>query len=338
MLAISVRRRGLTAVSVGLALALSACGGSSSSSSSSAAASAPGAASSAPVESSAPAASSAAGGPIAIGAFGFGESKILANLYAGMLASVGFEPTVTELTNREVVEPALESGEIQVVPEYLGTLTEFLNAKANGPDATPLASGDVAATLAELQRLANAVGITVLTPSPAADQNAFAVTREFSEANGITTLSELAAYSKDNDVRLGGPPECPTRAFCQLGLEDTYGMTVAEFVSLDAGGPLTKQALSQGKIDVGLVFSSDGGVAANDLVVLTDDKALQTVDNIVAAVNTASLTPALQEALDAVAAGLSTEELVQMNKAVDIDRADPETVAQEWLRSEGLIQ
>lgn len=255
-----------------------------------------------------------------------------------MLASVGFEPTVTELTNREVVEPALESGEIQVVPEYLGTLTEFLNAKANGPDATPLASGDVAATLAELQRLANAVGITVLTPSPAADQNAFAVTREFSEANGITTLSELAAYSKDNDVRLGGPPECPTRAFCQLGLEDTYGMTVAEFVSLDAGGPLTKQALSQGKIDVGLVFSSDGGVAANDLVVLTDDKALQTVDNIVAAVNTASLTPALQEALDAVAAGLSTEELVQMNKAVDIDRADPETVAQEWLRSEGLIQ
>jgi osmoprotectant transport system substrate-binding protein len=114
-------------------------------------------------------------------------------------------------------------------------------------------------------------------------------------------------------------------------------MKVADFVSLDAGGPLTKQALAQGKIDVGLVFSSDGGVAANDLVVLTDDKSLQTVDNIVAAVNTASLSPALQKALDAVAAALTTEELVQLNKAVDIDRADPATVAQEWLKSKGLV-
>jgi osmoprotectant transport system substrate-binding protein len=258
-------------------------------------------------------------------------------LYAGVLTAAGFEPSVTELTNREVVEPALESGEIQVVPEYLGTLTEFLNAKANGPDAAPLASGDVDATLAAAQTLANEAGITLLTPSPAADQNAFAVTREFSEANGITTLSELAAFSASNDVRLGGPPECPTRAFCQPGLEETYGLTLSEFVSLDAGGPLTKQALSQGKIDVGLVFSSDGGVAANDLVVLVDDKSLQTVDNIVAAVNSASVTPALQDALDAVAAALTTDDLIQLNKAVDIDRADPATVAQEWLVSKGLV-
>ena len=328
MTATSLARRGLAAAAVGLVLALSACGSSTSSSSSSAAEN------TAASESSAAATGS---GPITIGAFGFGESKILANLYAGALAAAGFEPTITELTNREVVEPALESGEVQVVPEYLGTLTEFLNVKANGPDATALASGDVDATLAQLQTLANAVGITVLTPSPAADQNAFAVTRAFAEANGITTLSDLAAYSAANPVRLGGPPECPTRPFCQPGLEGTYGLKVAEFTSLDAGGPLTKQALSQGKIDVGLVFSSDGGVAANDLVVLTDDKALQTADNIVAAVNTASLTPALQAALDAVAAALTTEELVQLNKMVDIDRADPATVAQEWLTSKGLV-
>ncbi len=329
-------RAGMLTAAVGATLALSACGGSSTSSSSTSAAASPeaaasSAASSAPAESDA-----AAGGPIAVGAFGFGESKILAYLYAGALTAAGFEPTVTELTNREVVEPALESGEIQVVPEYLGTLTEFLNAKANGPDATPLASGDVEATLAAVQTLANAVGITVLTPSAAADQNAFAVTREFAEANGIATLSDLAAYSETNPVRLGGPPECPTRPFCQPGLEETYGLNVGDFVSLDAGGPLTKTALSQGKIDVGLVFSSDGGVAANDLVVLADDKSLQTVDNIVAAVNTAALSPALQDALNAVAEALTTEELVQLNKAVDIDRADPATVAQDWLVSKGL--
>lgn len=334
----SLTTRGLAVTAVGLALALSACSSSSTASSSSATSSPEPAASAA---SSAPASAASqvpvAGGPITIGAFGFGESKILANLYAGVLAAAGFEPTVTELTNREVVEPALESGEVQVVPEYLGTLTEFLNAKANGPDATPLASGDVDATLVELQKLANAVGITVLTPSPAADQNAFAVTREFSEKNGITTLSELGAFSATSGIRLGGPPECPTRAFCQPGLEETYGVSVSEFVSLDAGGPLTKAALAQGKIDVGLVFSSDGGVAANDLVVLTDDKTLQTADNIVAAVNTAAFTPALQEALDALAAALTTEDLVNLNKAVDIDRADPATVANDWLKSKGLI-
>ncbi len=332
---------------VGLALTLSACSSSSDASSSSSAAGSA-AASAAPstdataVASSAPAASASAAptasGPITIGAFNFGESKILANLYAAALTSVGYEPTISELTNREVVEPALEKGDVQVVPEYLGTLTEFLNAKANGPDATPVASGDAAATLEAVQQLANAVGITVLTPSPAADQNAFAVTKEFADANGIATLSDLAAYSQKTPVTLGGPPECPTRPFCQPGLEKTYGLKVGEFVSLDAGGPLTKAALTQGKIDVGLVFSSDGGVAANDLVVLTDDKALQTVDNIVAAVNTAALTPALQAALDEVNAALTTDELVQLNKAVDIDRGDPATVAADWLAQKGLFQ
>lgn len=322
----SLRRITLAATGVAVALTLAACGGSSSGGSSATASSTEG-------TSAAP----TAGGPITVGAFNFGESKILANMYAAALDAVGYDATVKELTNREVVQPALEKNEIQVVPEYLGTLTEFLNLKVNGPDATPLASGDVDATYAELQTLAESVGITVLTPSPAADQNAFAVTREFAEANGITTISELAEYSASNDVTLGGPPECPDRPFCQPGLEETYGMKVADFVSLDAGGPLTKQALAQGKIDVGLVFSSDGGVAAQDLVVLVDDKKLQTADNVVAAVNTQAVTPALTEALDAVNAALTTEDLIALNKAVDIDRDDPEDVALQWLADKGLV-
>jgi osmoprotectant transport system substrate-binding protein len=325
----TLRRLTITATTALLALGLAACGGSTSGGTSSAA-------SPAGSSSASTSASATAGGPITVGAFNFGESKILANLYALALDGAGYDATVKELTNREVVEPALESNEIQVVPEYLGTFTEFLNLKINGADAKPLASGDVDKTFAAVQPLAESVGITVLTPSPAADQNAFAVTREFAEANQLTTVSDLAAYSKAKGVVLGGPPECPDRPFCQPGLEDTYGVKVAEFVSLDAGGPLTKQALSQGKIDVGLVFSSDGGVAAQDLVVLTDDKALQTADNVIAAVNTEAMSPALQEALDAVNAALTTEELVGLNKAVDIDREDPATVAEDWLASKGL--
>lgn len=300
------------------ALVLAACGSSTSGASSAAPSGAP------------------SKGDITVGAFGFGESKILANLYAGVLTKAGYTATVKELTNREVVEPALEKGEVQVVPEYLATLTEFLNAKVNGANPAPKASGDVDATLAALTALATPLGITVLTPSPAADQNAFAVSSGFATTNNLTSLSDLAAFSQSNDVRLGGPAECPTRAFCKPGLEKTYGAKFSTFTSLDAGGPLTKQALKQNKIDVGLVFSSDGGVAAFDLVVLADDKKLQNADNVVPAVKTDAVTPELTAALDGLSAVLTTEDLIALNKAVDIDRKDPAKVAQDYLTSKGL--
>lgn len=285
------------------------------------------------------AACSSSGGEasLTIGAFNFSESQILAEVYGGALAAQGWDVTITQSTNREVLEPALEAGEVQMVPEYLGTFTEFLNVKENGPDAAPLASGDVAATFVKAQELAEKVGITVLTPSPAADQNAFAVRADFAAENGLVTLSDLAALSSTVEIKLGGPPECPQRPFCQPGLEGTYGMKVAEFVPLDAGGPLTKEALAQGAIDVGLIFSSDGGVAANNFVVLKDDLQLQQVDNIVPAVLSSAVTPEMTEVLNAVSAALTTDDLIAMNKAVDIDRKKPADVAAEFLASKGLI-
>jgi len=276
-------------------------------------------------------------GDITIGAFNFTESQILAQLYSGVLTEAGYNASVLDSTNREVLQPALETGEVQVVPEYLGTFTEFLNRKVNGPEATPVASGDVDATYTEAKALAEPLGITVLTPSPAADQNAFAVTREFAEANNITSLSDLAAWSQLNPLILGGPPECPERPFCQPGLEGTYGIEVAEFSPLDAGGPLTKQALAQGAITLGLVFSSDGAVADLDLVVLDDDRKLQQVDNIIPAVLTSAVTPALTDALNALSAAMTTDDLIAMNKAVDIDRQTPANVARAFLVDKGLI-
>jgi osmoprotectant transport system substrate-binding protein len=198
-------------------------------------------------------------GSIVVAAAGFTENQILGNLYAEALDAAGFDASVKPVTNREVYEPALARGEVQVAAEYVGTLTEFLNKKANGPDAPAKASGDLQATLAALKPLAEARGLTVLTPSAAADQNAFAVTRTFAQAHDLTTLSDLAGY--EGELVLGGPPECPTRPFCQPGLEDTYGIEFDAFLSLDAGGPLTKTALKQGRVQVGLVFSSDGSLA-----------------------------------------------------------------------------
>jgi osmoprotectant transport system substrate-binding protein len=114
-------------------------------------------------------------------------------------------------------------------------------------------------------------------------------------------------------------------------------MKIAEFVPLDAGGPLSKTALSQGSIDVSVIFSSDGGVAANDFVVLVDDLALQQVDNIVPAVISTSVTPELTAILNAVSAAMTTDDLIAMNKAVDLDRRKPADVAAEFLAAKGLI-
>lgn len=199
-------------------------------------------------------------GSLVIGAANFSESQILANLYSIALEGAGFQTEVKPVTNREVYGPALERGEITVFPEYVGTFTEYLNKKKNGPEAPAVASGDLEATVSALRPLAEQVGLTVLEPSEAADQNAFAVTREFAQENDLQTLSDLADV--EGDIVLGGPPECPTRPFCQPGLEETYGIEFAGFQALDAGGPLTKTALQQGRIQLGLVFSSDGSLSS----------------------------------------------------------------------------
>lgn len=198
-------------------------------------------------------------GDVVVGAANFSESATLAEIYAAALREAGYNVSVRTIGNRETYLPALENGELTVVPEYVGTLTEYLNKSVNGADAAPLASGDLEATVEALTGLGEQVGLVFGEAAAAADQNAFAVTAAFAEENDVSTLSELAAAC--GGIVLGGPPECPERPFCQPGLEETYGLDIAEFTSLDAGGPLTKAALRQGEIALGLVFSSDAAFA-----------------------------------------------------------------------------
>ena len=200
-------------------------------------------------------------GKVVVGGANFSENLTLANIYAEVLKAAGFQASVKNVGNRELYEPALEKGEIQVMPEYVGTLTEFINKAENGADAEPLASGDLDATVQALTGLGDNVGLTFGEPSSAADQNAFAVTTAFADKYGVKTLSDLGAKCSSGLV-LGGPPECPERPFCQPGLEETYGLTFDSFTSLDAGGPLSKTALEQGKVSLALVFSSDAALAA----------------------------------------------------------------------------
>lgn len=203
------------------------------------------------------------GGRIVVGAANFTESKTLGELYRIVLTAAGYEVTVQQIGNRELYEPALEQGDIQVVPEYAATMADFLNGKVNGAaaNASPVSSPDLDKTMAGLRALGDKVGIAFGKPSAAQNQNAFAVTREFADRYGLRTLSDLAAKCSGSATVLAGPPECPQRPKCQAGLVRVYNFNAGSFSSLDAGGPQTKSALRTGDASVGLVFSSDAELA-----------------------------------------------------------------------------
>jgi osmoprotectant transport system substrate-binding protein len=202
------------------------------------------------------------GGPVVIGAGNFSESQTLGEIYRIVLTAAGYEARVQQIGNRELYEPELEKGNIDVVPEYAATMAEFLNKKVNGAGAEPISSPDLEQTVSGLRAVGERVGITFGRPAAAQNQNAFAVTREFSDKYGVTTLSDLATKCSGAATVLGGPPECPQRPKCQAGLVEVYGFQAGSFSTLDAGGPQTKTALRTGVISVGLVFSSDAELAA----------------------------------------------------------------------------
>jgi osmoprotectant transport system substrate-binding protein len=201
------------------------------------------------------------GGPLTVGAANFTESATLGELYRIVLTAAGFTVKTQQIGNRELYEPALEKGDVDVLPEYAATLADFLNAKVNGKQAAPASAPDVQQTMTALKALGEKVGLVFGAASAAQDQNAFAVTDTFSTKYNVKTLSELAASCSGAATVLGGPPECPQRPKCQLGLVQTYNFQAGTFKSLDAGGPLTQTALKQGTISVGLMLSSSGALA-----------------------------------------------------------------------------
>ncbi len=200
-------------------------------------------------------------GAIKVGAANFSENQTLGNIYADVLKAAGYQASVQTIGNRELYEPALEKGEIDVVPEYAGTLTEFLNKKQNGASPAPKASSNLDATVSALTALGAKAGLKFGKPAQGADQNAFAVSKAFADKNGLKTLSDVAGKCNGGKLVLGGPPECKTRPFCEPGLAQKYSIKFTGFQTLDSGGPLTKTAIKTGKVQMGLVFSSDGSLA-----------------------------------------------------------------------------
>ena len=269
---------------------------------------------------------------IVVGSFNFPESVLLAYLYADALAGRGYPVRVLPgLGPRELVDPALMAGLIQLVPEYTGSALEFVSL------GRVTATASVTATGQALARALTGRGLVLGRPAAAQDGNAIVVTAGTAARYRLGTISSLAAVA--SRLVFGGPPECPERAYCLPGLRLSYGLRFRGFVPLDADGPLTRQALGAGDISVALLFTTDPDIAAEHLVVLSDNRGLQPAENVVPVLRSAVVRrygPGLLAALDAVSARLSTAALAKLDAQVELGQDNPDTVARAWLRAAGL--
>ena len=284
-------------------------------------------------------ASSAAGTParpgpvISVGSFDFPESVLLAEIYGEALAADKFPVRIlANLGPREVVDPALVDGLVQLVPEYAGSALQFFSlGKLSATSDAAVANRALAASVA-------ARGLVAARPAPAQDANAIVVTTATAARYRLRSIADLARVAPG--LVFGGPPECPGRAYCLAGLKRVYGLRFRSFIPLDAGGPLTLQALEAGYIGVALLFTTDPGIPARHLVVLADDRGLQPAESITPLVRRDVIVrygPDLAAALNRVSALLDTGTLRSLNARVALAGQDPRLVAGSWLRAHGLI-
>src|SRR2546427_10736110 len=269
--------------------------------------------------------SSPSKGTLTVAGFNFPESSILAEIYGQALAHDGYTINYKLLLGtREVVAPALESGQIDLYPGYAATDLEFYNKGAGE------ANGDATATTTKLNSHLAPLGLVALDPSAAVDQNAFAVTKATQTKFSLTKLSDLAPIG--SQLTLGAGPECPTRPFCQPGLKNTYGITFKAFKPLDTDGPLTRAAFKNGSIGYDLVVSGEGDLNSLGLVVVQDDKHLKNADNVVPILRQAAASDEVKKVLNAIDAKLTTADLVTLNSQVSIQHQDADAVAKAWLQ------
>lgn len=268
-------------------------------------------------------------GSVTVGAVTFAENQIIAEMYAQVLEDGGYEvERRMNLASREVLEPALTAGKVDVAPEYLATLLTFLEPSAE-------ASSDPLVNARRLDPVLAEIGVELLEPSAANDTNALVVTEETAAEFDLSDVSDLRPI--DDMLVFGGPPECPERPFCLPGLERVYGIHFRDFKELDAAGPITIAALEAEEIDVALLFSTSGVIARRGWIALADDKELQAADNITPVVRQEVLDQTMRQMLNEVSARLTTSNVTELNARVEVDNEDPADVARDFLEEQSLL-
>lgn len=270
---------------------------------------------------------------ITVTSFDFPESEVLAELYGQALRSRGYPvEVVPRLGTREIVQPALEQGRVDLVPGYLGSTLNFLHEQKR------VATADARATHALLVEALARRGLTALGFAPAEDRNGFVVTGDMARKRRLRQLSDLKPIA--GQLAFGGPPECPERILCLRGLGELYDLEFKRFEPI-ASRRATADALEAGEIDLGMLETTNGNLAGRDLVQLEDDRGLQPAENVVPVVSKEIIAvygSALVRIVDSVTAQLTTTDLVRMNGRTEVQGADPAVVAAAWLRSHDLIR
>ncbi|GAB3265562.1 ABC transporter substrate-binding protein [Kineosporia babensis] len=261
---------------------------------------------------------------IIVGSANFPENELLAEIYAGALEAKGVSVSKKlNIGSREAYIPGLEDGSIDLLPEYSGNLLSFLDDKA-----TAVSSEDVYAALPA----ALPEGLSVLEQSTAEDKDVVTVTKETADKHSLKSIGDL----KGKNLILGGPPEWKTRATGVPGFEKNYGVTFKEFKVLDPGGPLTVAALKNGTVDVADMFSTDPTITTNGWVTLEDPENQFAAQNVVPVINKEKASGTVSDALNAVSAKLTTENLTAMMGEINQEQKEPADVAEEFLSSNGL--
>jgi len=265
-------------------------------------------------------------GTIVVGSQAYYSNEIIAEIYAQALENDGF--TVTrqfQIGQRDAYLPELESGAVDLIPEYTGNLLQFY-----APDTEATTEDDVYAELGD----ALPDGLTVLEQSPATDQDSYNVTKAFAEENDVKSIADLAGI---DGLILGGNAELETRPYGVKGLKDTYDVDVTFKAIGDSGGPLTVQALKDDVITVGNIYSGDPNIAANDLVTLEDPEGLFLASNVVPLVNE-DIAEDIADVINAVDAKLDAAGLSALNALSVNEQQSSEQIATDWLTENGFLK
>jgi len=269
---------------------------------------------------------------IVIGNEGFGESYIMQGIYGLLLKHAGYNVSylAQASTTRQDEIPALESGKVDLVPDYAGSLLLYLNSKATSQ------AGTLSGALKADNTILNKKGATALAGTSGLDQNVFVVTQATKNKYHLTTLSSLAAVAKN--FVLWAPPECTQNYSCKPGLKAVYGINFKQVKAYDEGGPLTVAAVKNGSAQVGELFSTESTISSNKFYELKDNKNLEPADHLIPVVRTANDSSKLSGALAKVNPLLTTSVLVSLDAALNgSSHPSPMTVAQGFLTSEKLI-
>ena len=274
----------------------------------------------------------APGTSVVVASFNFPESELLAAIYALALMQAGIPARLhLGLGPRELVQPALAQGLVDVVPEYLGT------ALASLEHAAGVAMSDPVAVRHELVRALARWHVQVLQPAVAQHQDGLVVTGATAVRLPLRTVSDLGPVAPQ--MVLGGAPQCVRRPYCLPGLRRVYGLEFARFVPLDTEQERI-EALEHGVVDVVVTGTTGGHLVSGDLVLLADDRQLQPVGNIVPVVHAsvaARYGALLADTLDAVSARLTTGDLIYLNRRITVAGQNVLAEARAWLQRQGIL-